>query len=246
MLVEHLLQRRVVTSLHRVELATVDVERLAVVRDTARVGVADRSEAARDAAHRRLDRLVAARPDEDAVEHRVGAHHARALAEVTLEQVDRALELRDVGGGGGAHRLVDDRALEHASRVQDVDGSALLELHRGEDRDGRDEIRHDEHAARLPAAHLDEAGELEHAERLAQGRLRDPELGGERSLVREPVARAEAGTLDRLGEVLDRCLERPRCPDRLDGEAHGLGHRGESRRIAPYSSLTAKQKRCFT
>ena len=126
--------------------------------------------------------------DEDAVEHRVGAHHARALAEVTLEQVDRALEA-DMSEAVAVRIASWTTARSSTRGVQDVDGSALLELHRGEDRDGRDEIRHDEHAAGLPAAHLDEAGEAEHAKRLAQGRLRDPEpLGGERSLVREPIA----------------------------------------------------------
>ena len=85
-----------------------------------------------------------------------------------------------------------DRALEHAARAQDVDRGLLLELDRREDRHGGDEIRDDEDAARLPATHLDEPGELEHPQRLAEGRLGDPELLGERALVREPVARAQA------------------------------------------------------
>ena len=111
-----------------VELAPVHVERLLVVGEPARVGVADRREPARDAAHRRLDRLVAAAPHERAVEHRVGPHHARPLAEVALEQVDRPLELGEVGRGRRPHRLVDDGALEHAPRAEDVDGRRLLEL----------------------------------------------------------------------------------------------------------------------
>ena len=43
---------------------------------------------------------------------------------------------------------------------------------------GRDEVGDDEDPAGLPAPHLDEAGELEHAERLPQGRLGDAELLG--------------------------------------------------------------------
>jgi hypothetical protein len=121
---------------------------------------------------------------------------------------------------------VDDGALEDAARPKDVDGGLLLELHRREDRHRRDEVGDHEDPARLPAAHLDEARQLQDAQRLAERRLRDSELLGERALVGEPVAGAQAGALDRLGEMLDRSLERPCRTDGLDLEARCGWHRG--------------------
>ena len=233
MLVEHLFQRALVVAPHRGDLAAVDVEGLAVLGPAARVRVPDRGEASADTAHRGLDRLVAAAPDERAVEHRVGSHHARPLSEVPLEEVDGSLELDEVGGGRGAHRLVRHRPLEHAARAQDVDGGLLLELHRREDGHGRDEVGDDEDPSRLPATHLDEPGELEHPERLAQGGLGDAELLRERALVREPVAGAQPGPLDRLGEVLDRRLERPRGAYRLDRERPWAWHARSLAGFAP-------------
>ena len=231
-LIQHGLELPLVTPLHCAELAAVHVERLAVVGDTAGVGVPNRGEPACDASHRRLDRLVATGADEGAVEHRVGPHHARSLAEMALEQVDGPAELDEVGRGRGAHRLVDDGPFEHASSAQDVDGRVLLELHGREDRDGRDEVGHDEDAAGLPAPYLDEPGELEDAKGLPEGRLRDPELRGECAFVRQAVTRAHTGPLDRLGEVLDCGLERPGGPDRLDREARRRHLREKFRRIA--------------
>ncbi len=209
---------------HRGDLAAVDIEGLAVLGPTAGVRVPDRCEAAADAAHRGLDRLVAAAPDERAVEHRVGPHHARTLSEVPLEEVDRSLELDEVAGRPSAHRLVRHRALEHPACAQDVDGGLLLELHRREDRHGRDEIRDDEDPSRLPATHVDEPRKLQHPQRLAEGGLGDAELLGERTFVRKTVSRAQPGSLDRLGEMLDRRLERSRCAHRLDRERPWAWH----------------------
>ena len=70
----------------------------------------------------------------------------------------------------------------------------------------------------LAAPHGDETRELEHAKRLAQRRLRDPERERQLGLAREPVAAPQPGALDRLREVLDRGLKRPRRADRLDRE----------------------------
>jgi hypothetical protein len=55
------------------------------------------------------------------MEHRVGPHHARPLSEVSLEQLDRPLDRREVGGRGAANGFEDDGALEHAPRAQHVD-----------------------------------------------------------------------------------------------------------------------------
>ena len=88
-----------------------------------------------------------------AVEHRVGAHHARPLAEVTLEQVDRALELGQVGVGRAFERLERNRALEHAAGAQRVDHRALLHGDRGRQRQrGHEVARHDDAARPCRAA----------------------------------------------------------------------------------------------
>ena len=135
-----------------------------------------------------------------------------------LEQLHRPSELDEVRRGRDAHRLLGDRPLEHASRAQDVDRRRLLELDRGEDRDRRDEVGDDEDPAGLATADLDKAGELEDAKRLAERRLRDAEALCEHALVRELVAGAQPGLLDRLREVLDRRLEGPCRADGLDLE----------------------------
>ncbi len=225
MLVEDCLQGLLVAAAHRLELPAVDVERVPVRRDAAGVRVADRREPAGDTLHGRLDRVVVAGADERAMEHRVRAHHARALAEVSLEQLDRPFDRGEVGGGGTADGLEDDRSLEHATCAQDVDGGSLLELHRRIEGDRGHEVGCDEDPARLAATDVDEPRQLEHPQRLAERRLRDAELRGKVALVRQPVARAQARPLDGLGQVLDRGLEGARRADRLDLERRRRGHR---------------------
>ena len=225
-----------------------DVERLAVVGDAARVGVADRSEAARDAAHRRLDRLVA-------------ASAGRGLGGTSRRRASRSGARRGAARAGrssaGAPDMsaavavriasCDDGALEHPSRVQDVDRRAppRASPRRRSRRRGRDRSRRRRHptcprrTSTRPESSSTRSAWRSVGFEIPSSAASAPSFGS-----RSPGA--EAGTLDRLGQVLDRGLERPRCADRFDREAHRVSHPGESRRIGCSKSLTAKQKRCFT
>ncbi len=222
MLVEDGVELVQVAAAHRVELAAVDVQRLQVALQAARVGVADWRQAAGDAAHRGLDRRVVAGAPERAVEHGVEPEDARAVAEVSIEQVDRALQLEEVVSRRGTNRLERDSALEHAARAENVHGGALLECDGARDGHGGNEVARDDDAAAFATAHRDQPGELEHAKCLSQGGLGDAEGGRELRLARQAIAAAQPRALDRLCQVLDRGFERSRRLDRRQGE-RGLG-----------------------
>ena len=98
MLVENRVQSGRVVCAHRGELPLVHVECLPIAVDPARVGVSNRGECLRDAAHRRLELAVVAGADERAVEQRVRTHDERPLAQMPAQQLDRAAELRVVVG----------------------------------------------------------------------------------------------------------------------------------------------------
>ncbi|MDP9283097.1 MAG: hypothetical protein M3P38_13465 [Chloroflexota bacterium] len=63
---------------------------------------------------------------------------------------------------------------------------------------------------------LDDAEELERAQRLADGGARDLELLGERALGRKLVARPELALLQERLDLLDDALVEPAAADRLD------------------------------
>jgi len=65
-------------------------------------------------------------------------------------------------------------------------------------------------------ARLDDAQELERAQRLTDRRARDLELIGERALRGELVARVQLALLQERFDLLDDALVEPAAPDRLD------------------------------
>jgi len=74
-----------------------------------------------------------------------------------------------------------------------------------------------------PAAgpRLDDAEELEGAQRLADRGPRDLELLGERALGRELIPRAELASFEQRLDLLDDALVQPAAPDRLDNGQRG-------------------------
>ena len=208
-----------VAASQRVELAPVDVERVAVAFDAARVGVADRCQRPGEDVHRRLDGGVVARAHHGAVEHRVGPHHARPLAEMTLEQVDRALELGQVGcrsrarapraqrpararGGRAARRPPrPPRPRPRSTGPPPAPGRSRRTMPPPLPR--RTGTRPESSSTR--SAWRSVGFEIPSATR---------QLG----LARETVAAPQLRALDRLGEMLDRGFERSRRADRLDRE----------------------------
>ena len=73
------------------------------------------------------------------------------------------------------------------------------------------------HEGAAAGARLDDAEELERAQRLADRGARDLELIGERALGRELVAGVQLAPLEERLDLLDDPLIEPAAPDRLDG-----------------------------
>jgi len=88
----------------------------------------------------------------------------------------------------------------------------------------REVVRRDlPHERAAAGARLDDAEELEGAQRLAHGCARDLELVGERALRRELIAGLELAALEERLDLLDDPLVEPAAPDRLDrGQFAGL------------------------
>ena len=137
-----------------------------------------------------------------------------AVADVPAQELVRALDPGVVLLRGGVSGHDRDRALEDAPPAQDVDRVLGLDGDVVGDGVHRHDVGGHEDAAALPRPDAQEAAALEHAQRLAQRRLGDPELAGELLLRRQAVVQVQPRALDPLEEVLDRRLERPGRPAR--------------------------------
>jgi len=135
------------------------------------------------------------------------------LALLRAQQVAQLGELRRVEP---RRRERGDRRLDDAAEFDDVlQGVTARDerLKRTCEIVGRDLA--DERAA--AGAGLDDAKELEGAQRLADRRARDLELIGKRALRRQLVAGVELALLQERLDLLDDALVEPAAPDWLDG-----------------------------
>jgi hypothetical protein len=148
---------------------------------------------------------------------------ARVLIRVGLARCDLALlraeqlaqlgelRLRETSGRQGGDGRLDDAA-EFDDVLQGVAASDER-LQRPSKIVGRDLT--DERSA--TRARLDDAQELERAQRLSDRRARDLELISERPLRGELVAWMQLALLQERFDLLDDALVEPAAPDRLDG-----------------------------
>ena len=175
-LVQHPLELVAVAPSHRGELAAVDVERRRVVVDAAGVGVADRRQRPAENAHRGLDRRVVARADHargGTWRRRASRSPARrddARAGRSCARARRSRSAWPVRIASSATARSSTRRARSTSIAAPSSSATAVD-----EGDRRHEVADHDDAAALAAAHRRRARELEHAERLAQGRLRDSE-----------------------------------------------------------------------